>query len=189
MAIIDYFVKNFEGAGTKEISAHVISFIALGVAFLVYMLKKRSHIILAKLMTDAAYAVHFILLGQFTAASVNTVNIGRGIVFYNRGSKKWASSNLWCVFFVVVTLGCAVFTWRGPISLMPTVGSSLAVIGTWSTNTLVLRSFNLAGVSLWFVYSILAFSPASMICNAIYIVTLIISIVREIIERTKAKSA
>ena len=188
--ILDFIDSFFAYSNTTELIGQVIGFIALFVAVFVFLLKKRTHIIAAKLVTDALYCVHFFLLGQIGAATINIINSARGIVFYNKG-RKWASSNLWCVAFVILTLSTTFLKSKGefnPIVLLPAIGSSLAVIGLWSSNTLILRLFNFSGISLWFIYAIIIHSPSATICNAIYIVSLIITITKELVTMSKRKN-
>jgi hypothetical protein len=183
--IVNFIKSFFVYSTTAELIGQIIGFAALFVAIFVFLLKKRTHIIAAKLATDALYGIHFFLLGQSGAAMINVINSVRGIVFYNKG-RKWASSNLWCVAFVLLTLSTTFLNSKSgfsPIMLMPAVGSSLAVIGLWSSNTLILRIFNLIGISLWFIYAIIISSPSAAICNAIYIISLLITITRELIAK------
>lgn len=177
----------FNEASPRTIAAHAVGFVALTVAVFVFLLKRRRHIIAAKLATDAIYSIHFALLGSYTASAINLIGVLRGAVFYNK-ERKWASSRAWCIFFVLLTLGSSALTWAGAISLLPAVGSSLAVVGLWSSSTLRLRILNLAGITLWLIYTVIIFSPAAIICNVIYVTTIIISLVKEIKETRQGKA-
>ncbi len=182
---MNYLIQYLKAADTKTVVAQIIGFAALGVAIFVFLSKKRKGIIAAKFITDALFCIHFALLGQYTGACVNLIALGRGAVFYNK-DKKWASHILWCFLFVILTLLCSVFTWQGIISLLPTVGSSFAVIGMWSSNTKALRLMNLFGITLWLIYSIIVISPSAIICNILYITTILYSLLRDASKREKS---
>ena len=168
-----------------ELIGHIIGLFALLAATSVFLFKKRRGILAAKFSTDGLYSLHFLLLGQQTAALITLINVVRGVVFYNKG-KKWASSNAWCAVFIFLSISSAFVNGFNAVNILPAIGSSIAVIGLWSTDTLTLRVFNLCGVSLWLIYTAIIFSPSAVICNAIYVVTISISLVREIKNRAKA---
>ena len=69
-------------------------------------------------------------------------------------------------------------SWTGLKSLLPLVGSCLAVVGYWCTDPRLLRKFNFAGVSLWAIYGILAFSVPTIVGNLISMTTIILTELR-----------
>ena len=150
-------------------TAQILGFIPVGLAFFIFRSDRRMTIIGLKALSDFLSAVHFLLLGQITGCAVNAVNVFRGLCFAQRGHRKWASGLWMPVAFCFFTVISSLFSWAGPISLLPTAGSCLAVVGYWSAEPRRLRYFNLAGISLWTVYGLCTLSVPTVVGNAISI--------------------
>ena len=118
--------------------------------------------------------------------AVCIVNTGRGFVFYNKG-KKWASGIYIPIIFCALTLLTTLLQWRGWYTLLPAVGSVLAVIGFWCNRPRLVKLFNLPAVTLWLIYSIMITSISATIINVISIITILISMVRELVAYIKNK--
>ncbi|MBR3681324.1 MAG: YgjV family protein [Clostridia bacterium] len=161
----------------------LVGFIPLLLAFVTFSLSKRSHILISKTLSDLLSAVHFLLLGEVVGGAVCIVNTARGYVFYNKG-KKWASGIYIPIVFSILTLLTTILQWKGWYTLLPAVGSVLAVIGFWCNKPRLVKLFNLPAVSLWLVYSIITGSISSTLINIISIISITVSM---IIELTKSK--
>ena len=165
-------------------TAQILGFVMMLVGFFVFYFKDRRKIIVTKACCDFGFAVHYFLLLQWTGAAVCAVNIFRGVLFSQRGRYRWADSVALPAIFLALTIGSSLLTWTGSESLLPMVGSCLALLGYWCTNTTYLRRLNLAGISLWAVYSVITMSIPSVINNLIYLASIIRT---EIIEYKRKK--
>lgn len=145
-----------------------------------FLSTKRKQILTLKLITELFSLANMFLLGQFTGAALNVLNVGRSIVFYHREDKKWAQGYIWLFIFLGITLISPVMTWQGPISLLPAFGSALACIGYYMKKPLAMKCFILPGITLWLIYTILGNNYAPAVSNALSIISLVIGIVREI---------
>lgn len=153
--------------------AQILGFIPVILGFFVFGNRSRRSSITIKAFADFSAAVHFALLTQWTGFAICLVNTARGICFSQRQQKKWASGNYMPVLFCGLTVLGSALGWTGPESLLPMLGSCLAVMGYWSIDTHKLRLFNLAGISLWLVYGIFTFSVSTVINNAAYIISIL----------------
>mgnify|MGYP003293961540 CR=1 FL=1 len=158
--------------------AQIIGFGYMILGFFVFRNISRNASITIKAVCDALAAIHFALLGQWTGCIVCTINIGRGICFSQKGKKKWASALYIPILFILLTIGGSLLGWTGWESLLPMIGSCLAVVGYWCKDTKYLRLFNLAGISLWLVYGIITLSVSTIIGNVVYITSILITMVR-----------
>ena len=163
-----------------------VGFIPLAIAFITFSLSKRKHILISKTISDLTSAIHFLLIGEVVGGAVCIVNTGRGFVFYNKG-KKWASGIYIPIIFCALTLLTTLLQWRGWYTLLPAVGSVLAVIGFWCNRPRLVKLFNLPAVTLWLIYSIMITSISATIINVISIITILISMVRELVAYIKNK--
>lgn len=164
----------------------LIGFIPLILAFVTFSLSKRKHILISKTLSDLLSAVHFFLIGEVVGGAVCIVNTGRGFVFYNKG-KKWASGIYIPIIFSILTLLTTLIRWQGWYTLLPAVGSVLAVIGFWCNRPRLVKLFNLPAVTLWLIYSIMTESISATLINIISIITIISSTVIEIVRNRKSE--
>ncbi len=165
--------------------AQILGFAAMLLGYFVFCFRQRGKIIAAKAACDFAYAVHYFMLAQWTGAAVCTVNIFRGILFSQRGKYKWSSSVMLPIVFLVLTVGSSLLTWTGPESLLPMVGSCLAVLGYWCTNTSHLRKLNFVGISLWAAYSVITMSVPSLLSNLIYLSSIVRTEIKEALRKRR----
>ena len=172
--MIEYF-EEFARMFTQPRTAvaQILGFIPLILGFFVFYFRDRRKIIATKAGCDAMAASQYLLLFQWTGAAVCSVNVLRGIVFGQRGRRKWADSPVLPVIFLVLTVGSSLLTWTGPESLLPMFGSCLALLGYWCTDTGRLRKLNFAGITLWTIYSLITMTVFSVINNIVYLTSII----------------
>jgi hypothetical protein len=170
----EYFSSLF--ATPLMAAAQAIGFAAMTCAIICFAQKKRKNIIVWQIITLALWVLHFIMLGNPTAAAINSVQIVRNLVFINREKHEWASKNIWPVLFIVLTLAMGIFTWQSPLSLMPMIATSLATVAIWMKKPLNIRLLTLPVSLLWCIYDFLTKSIAGT-CNEIFtIITIVIAI-------------
>ena len=121
--------------------------------------------------------------------ALNSLNTVRNLVFSQK-HKKWASHAyipiLFCALTVVVSL-IRLNAWYG---IFPMLGSILAVIGFWCSDTRHIRLFNLPAALLWLVYAVMTSSISSILCNIFSVVSILIAWARSAREgRGKTKQS
>ena len=188
---MDRFIEFFtlDPTDTRMLVAQLVGFIPLALALVTFALKRRGHIIISKTLSDLTSAVHFFLLGEVVGGAICIVNTARGIVFFNRGKTKWLSHILVPVVFSIITLATSWIRWEGVVSLLPTVGSVLAIIGFWCNDPKLLKLFNLPAVTLWLIYSIITGSISATLINIISIVTILFSLAKFAADGIREKRA
>ena len=77
-------------------------------------------------------------------------------------------------------------SWQGPVSLLLALGSSVAVVGLWCSDTAHIRAFSFPGVFLWLIYSILTHSYTHMISNLITLLSIAVGMIRDIREKKQS---
>lgn len=171
--------------GIGYIIAQVIGVLAVAVSCVIFLGRKRQHILIAKFTADVLWFVHYFLIGAYSGAALNVLAIGRESVFYNKG-KKWASNILWLWLFLALTIGSCLLTWEGPISLLPMLGSCSAVVSFWCTKPIHIRLMAIPAQVLWLIYGTVHFSLPSFICNTFALVTIAIGLYQDVKEMKKA---
>ena len=185
--MVAYF-QNLAGQFTNPVTAiaQVMGFIPMILGFFVFYFNDRKKAIGIKAVCDGLFVAHFSLLNQWTGAAVCAVNVLRGLMFGQRGKNKYLSM-LWVPMLIcTLTVGGSLLGWTGLESLLPMVGSVLAVIGYWCNDTRLLRRFNFAGISLWLVYGFITLSVPTIIGNCVYLISIARTELTLLIEKRKA---
>ena len=147
--------------------------------FFVFLAKTRQGILIAKLICDAGYCIQQLMLGAATGAMINAIAVFRDLVFYHRTEKKWAAHRFWLYFFVVVFGLSPVLTWMGPVSLLPAVGSMIAVFGFYCRNPQHTRLLGLMAMIPWMIYAAIITNYGLMLTTIIQIVSALLGLIRD----------
>ncbi len=160
--------------------AQVLGFVPLFLSWFIFRAKSRTASIALKAISDGFSAVHFFMLGEWTGCVINCINTARGALFSQKGRHKWASGIYLPIGFCLVTIGFSTLSWTGYESLLPMIGSCLAVVGYWQTSQKWLRRFNFAGIFLWLIYGFVTFSVPTVVGNIISLVSIAVTEIREL---------
>ena len=171
-----YKVKDFNFI---NIAAQIVGFVGITVNVLIYQQKNRASILKMKLVSDVLWAVHYLMIGADTAVAVACLGILREFVFMKR--KKLSS----LVAFLILGLFSAAVTWKGWLSLLPTMASMLSVVSFYLGIPLVSQIASLPISALMGSYDFISGSVAG-ICNEI--LTIISSLFALIFRRQKESS-
>jgi hypothetical protein len=137
--------------------------LAICTDILSFQFKERSKIVTCLFCSCMLISTHFMLLSHWTAASLGIVAAVRFLCSVFTTSKKLM------VVFLVITIGCAVFTYEGPLSILSTSGATFGTIASFCKEDKRLRQLMLIGTSLWLVHNYLAGSPLAVVMEMIFI--------------------
>ena len=157
----------------------VFGVLAVAVALFIYLSRSRRVILLTKLTDDILWAVHYLLIGGFTATALNLIGVVREIVFFNRG-KKWASSKIWLYVFLAAVIVAGILTWEGYPSLLALAGMIFAVFSFWCKAPLLICCLSIPSELCWLCYNIIHASVPGMISSNIAILSAVIGIIRNL---------
>ncbi|MDD5602931.1 MAG: YgjV family protein [Eubacteriales bacterium] len=170
-------MSNFQNIITQS-----IGFIGLALAVLSFQSRRLKGILLFQTLANAAFIVHYVLLGAYTGAAINFLGAFRNIVFYNK-EKSWASKKFWLYFFITVYIASGIASWENIYSLLPILGVIMTTMAYWVKDAAITRKLVLPGTIFWLVYSIAVFSIAGTITEILILVSVITSIVRYDIKK------
>lgn len=189
------FFDGLVAKGPLYLAGQILGFFLIAWTFLIYIQKNRNRILIFKLAGDAMSIVQYVLCGAYSGAGVNVVMCLREIVFLNRGKRKWADFKGWVVIFVVfifvmtfVTNGQVLFSAIWWASLLPAIGSSIAVVGLYSKKASLTRLLSLIGICFWLVYVIIMENWIQVVSNLISIVSIAIGLVGDYVRAKKEKA-
>ena len=143
--------------------SQILAFIAIGFDLLSFQFKERRQIIACLIVSCLLIAVHFALLGHWTAMGLGGLAAIRFIVSYHTTSKKMMA------VFIAASLLIAITTFHGLLSVLSCLGSVFGTVGSFCKEDKQLRQALLVGTSLWLVHNWLAGTPTAVLMEALFI--------------------
>ncbi|MBR2498092.1 MAG: YgjV family protein [Clostridia bacterium] len=140
--------------------------------------KKRKIIILLAIINFLLWITYFVLNGNLTAATVNSISLVQAIIFLQREKHKWANSKFWLFLFVSAQIVASFFTWNGPFSLFSIAGGILTTIAYYVLDVKLYRYFFLALMLFWVGNGIVYFYPIALIHDVFGVISISIAIIR-----------
>ncbi len=167
---------------------NIIGAFAIAVKIIETQNKKRRNIVFFAILNYLIWTTYFILYGDFTSAIVNCIGCIQAIIFLQREKHKWANSIFWLIFFLVVQIGAAVFTWKSPFSLFSIVAGLISTVAYFVLNEKIYRHLFLALILLWVGNGIVYFYPIALIHDVFAAISITIAIIRyNILGKDKIK--
>ncbi len=128
-----------------------------------FQMKQRGHILLCFIFSSSTLALHFALLGHWTAAALALFATVRFAISCYTVNMRLA----W--FFVAVIAVITTFTWEGPLSLLAAGGSAICNLGAFQREDKRLRLFIFPGTLCWLGHNILAGSPGAVVVESVFL--------------------
>ena len=131
-----------------------------------------------QVIANGIYGIEYLLLGAFSAASMNFLSFLRLLVYYfyallNIKMPKW-------ILFVFITLVLlfGIITYDGLISLLPIIITVLYTYAFWQNNLNVARIIYIVAAIIWIYYNYEVGAYVGIIGNALEIITGLISLIK-----------
>lgn len=161
--------------------------------FALYQQTKREKLLLGKLCADVCWVLHFVSLGAYEGAIPNFVGIFRELVFVNSEKKKWARSVAFPILFILINWGLSAFRWQSGgapweivIRILPIFASTFVTISLWLKNPRLTKLISVPVSTCFIIYDVYVGSWIGIINESIAIASILISFVRQYIERKKS---
>lgn len=155
--------------------AQAIGFLGLTSHVLSFQQKTRGKVLLFTMIGCIFWALHFSLLGFYTAAAVNLVVALRSFVFYRYKNRD---NHLLLYGFMIIFIVSTALTWQGMISSLPLVACLISTYASWQMSAQKIRWFTLPVPILWFSHNILAGSIAAMIADTSVFISIVVGLWR-----------
>ena len=162
-----------------KIAAQIFGIGAMLSLFLIYQQKSRKKILFAKLSADVFWVVHYLCLGGYAGMIPNLVGIFRELVFIGRKKHKWASIVLWPILFILINWGLGFRTFHSAWNLLPIAASTFVTVSLWIDNPRLTKIISIPVSSAFLIYNIYLGSPIGVCNEALAIVSIIISFIKE----------
>ncbi len=157
-------------------------------SFLVYWQKSRTKILITKMILDVLNVFQQAMVGAVTGSVINGIAVLREFVFYHKDRKKWAKNKAWLIVFLFLMGAAPLVSWQGCVSLLPAIGSILAVIGFYSGDPKFVRIWGMIGQSFWLLYSCIIFNLGGIIGSSLCIFGGILGLINEFRDKNQKRS-
>lgn len=160
------------------ILAQVLALFAILFWVISILLKNKKNILLMQVIANGIYGIEYLLLGAFSAASMNFLSFLRLLVYY-----FYALLNIkmpkWILFvFIALVLLFGIITYDGLISLLPIIITVLYTYAFWQNNLNVAIIIYIVAAIIWIYYNYEVGAYVGIIGNALEITTGLISLIK-----------
>lgn len=155
-------------------------------SFFIYFGRTRRSILAAKLICDIGYCIQQLMIGAPTGALLDIIAIFREVIFYHRKTKPWAAHRFWLYLFAVLMGISPLFTWTGPISLLPAGGSVISVFSLYCEKPYHIRLLGLLATIPWLLYAIFTQNCGLILSAFIQLASIFLGLYRDYRERKAA---
>lgn len=192
MFIISYFVEIFSG-DLQSIIGQIIGIVAMIMAFISFQCKTQKTIMYFQICAGLLFSIHFGLIGALSGMVLNGIAVPRAIIFSQRSKYKWAKSNFWVVFFIVICCATYIlpFTIYGTepslknllLEILPVIGMIATTVSFSMKKASSVRVFSLISSPAWLVYNLFHQSLGGVITECIVMISIFIGMIR--LDRNK----
>jgi len=166
--------------------AQIVGFFGFAFAVASFQKKERNGILLFQMLANAAFTIHFGMLGAYTGAIFNFISVLRSALFSQRGKRKWADSPLWVAVFCAASITAVVLTWDGLICIFPMMGMILTTFSFYMTDAKLVRILTLPNSPLWMIYNVANRSISGICTESFIMLSIIIGMLR--FDRKKSQT-
>lgn len=157
--------------------AQFVGICAMLASVLSFQLSTRKKIIKAQIVTVILFSLHFLMLGAYTGAAMNTTSLVRNIVFLNK-DKRFFNGTIWIGIFVFVNIVTGVIFWQNWISVFCIAGMIINTISLSLKDPQKVRKVMLISSPFVLLYSIFTFSIGGVINEVFSEISAIYALIR-----------
>ena len=135
----------FEGM-VFEVFAYITGVMLVIIGFFIFIFPQRSRTLIIKLTTDVINVSNSVFIFFATGnplilagAASTGIGIVRDATFIARDKNKFFDNYLWAILFAVLNLCTLFFTYKGPISLLPAIGTTVSCLTLFVYNQKVTK--------------------------------------------------
>ncbi|USD59432.1 YgjV family protein [Vibrio sp. SCSIO 43140] len=148
---------------TPFVLSQVLVAIAIGFDLMSFQFKDRQKIVACLFCAGILISSHFILLEQWTAASLMIIATIRYLV------SIFSTSNKLKYVFCTVAIISALVTYSGLVSIISCSASIFQTVAAFNRDDRRLRELMIIGTALWLVHNYIVGSPTAVIMEVLFI--------------------
>lgn len=156
-----------------------IGFIGVICFIMSFQIKSNKALFLAQMAGSGLFCVQFMLIGAYSGCLSLLVIVIRN--WFLARADKWPAVlwKGWAVLIIIVCAAIMIFTWTGPISILPFLAMAGGTIGYYTNNAQKIRFANLVCCSpAWLIYDFVVGSIGGVLNESIVLISIFVSIYR-----------
>lgn len=158
------------------IVAQILGFIALVILMISFQKNDKKFLLKFQTFSSLLYALQYAFLGAYTGCLMNLTCMIRNFIFNKYNNKKIPVYLLIIIIFLMIMF--SLFTYIGPISLLPMLAVILYSIAIWYGNLKLIRYTEVFSCLLYIIYNIKVWAFTGLIATIIELLAALISIFR-----------
>ena len=175
------------------IISQILVCLAYVFAGITMIIKDRTKILIFNFTATVCFCLSYLCLFAWAGVAMNAVSILRNIVFFlitkytanSKNQKWWEIGGLVLIQIIIVV--CAIFTYKGFLSLMPIFAAALYTYCIWQKNNLVFKIISMTNSAMWIAYNVYVNSIMGIILESIMIICGIVGLIKLSISAKKEK--
>ncbi len=131
--------------------------------------------------------MYFLLNADLVSALTCFFGVIQGIIFIQRGKKKWASSILWLFGFILVQIACFVIFYNDWHDIFSTIAGVFAVIAYFMLKEKNYRLFMFLSLLAWVLNSVFKLYYIAILHDSLGLISAVVAIIRYDLVKNKTK--
>ena len=172
---------------SPQLIGEICGGIGVAVGFLIFQQKKRSRILLLKLICDILWGLHFLLLQAYTGVALSVVAAAREILFATIGAKDGKKPLPLLFVFLVLNAGGVILVWNSPWSVCSLISGCLATLAFWQTAPTKIKVLSLFVCASQMTYAIGIGSRSALVNEIITVGSITLFFIRMLLEKRNEK--
>lgn len=129
----------------------IFSILAVLTLIISICIKERRKSLFVQSLSCLLESVYDFIITAYTAAVLSFLNFVRSFIFMNRNRINKIIYIIILIFFEAIIILNCIFTWNGPISLLPTIALVIRTYSLWQTKMQLVR---MSGITTGLFYGI-----------------------------------
>lgn len=161
---------------TMFIFAQILGATALFILILSFQKNEKQSLLKYQIGSSIFFAAQYLCLQAYSGCLINIACIIRNILFRKYTGKRIPIYYL--LFIICIMIVLSLFSYVGPISLLPCIACILYSCSLWQDNLKVTRIVEVISCSLYIIYNIKVLAYVGLISTIIELISALIAIYR-----------
>ena len=158
------------------ILAQILGGIALFILVLSFQKNEKQSLLKYQIGSSIFFAAQYLCLQAYSGCLINIACIIRNILFRKYTGKQIPIHYL--IFIICIMIVLSLFSYVGPISLLPCIACILYSCSLWQNNLKVTRIVEVFSCSLYIIYNIKVLAYVGLVSTIIELISALIAIYR-----------
>ena len=140
--------------------------------------KNKKKVLICKLISNLFYTLQYLLLGAFSGAGTNLIDVLQSLIFYKYAKKEEKIPVAWIIVYIIIIIAIGFFTYTNLFSVIPIILAIIAAFGVWQDNLKINRIISIIISFCFIIYNISVTAYVSACGNVFQLVLAITAVYR-----------